>query len=72
MGLLFKRKEESAKWDQNSLVPAATKLINKMLDLVGKFDTEGSVVGKVYLVTNVSTKKIFTVNIVDKQCTCLQ
>lgn len=72
MGLLFKRREESAKWNQNDLVPAAVKLINKMLDLVGKFDTEGSVVGQVYLVTNVSTKKIFTVNIVDKQCTCLQ
>lgn len=72
MGLLFKRREESAKWNENGLVPAAVKLINKMLDLVGKFDTEGSVVGQVYLVTNVITKKIFTVNIIDKQCTCLQ
>ncbi|XP_026452570.1 uncharacterized protein LOC113353077 [Papaver somniferum] len=72
MGLLFKRREESAKWNENGLVPAAVKLINKMLDLVGKFDTEGSVVGQGYLVTNVITKKIFTVNIIDKQCTCLQ
>ncbi|XP_026443585.1 uncharacterized protein LOC113343670 [Papaver somniferum] len=46
MGLLFKRREESAKWNQNDLVPAAVKLINKTLDLVGKFDTEGSVVGQ--------------------------
>ncbi|XP_026444587.1 uncharacterized protein LOC113344925 [Papaver somniferum] len=46
MGLLFKRREESSKWNQNDLVPAAVKLINKMLDLVGKFDTEGSVVGQ--------------------------
>ncbi|XP_026439739.1 uncharacterized protein LOC113338559 [Papaver somniferum] len=72
MGLFFKRREESAKWDENGLVPAAVKLINKMLDLVGKFDAEGSVVGQIYLVTNVITKKIFTVNIVGKQCTCLQ
>ncbi|XP_026450702.1 uncharacterized protein LOC113350798 [Papaver somniferum] len=72
MGLFFKRREGSAKWDENGLVPAAVKLINKMLDLVGKFDAEGSVVGQIYLVTNVITKKIFTVNIVDKQCTCLQ
>ncbi|XP_026415853.1 uncharacterized protein LOC113311225 [Papaver somniferum] len=49
MGLLFKRREESAKWNENGLVPATVKLINNMLDLVGKFDTEGSVVGQVYL-----------------------
>ncbi|XP_026445195.1 uncharacterized protein LOC113345726 isoform X2 [Papaver somniferum] len=72
MKMFTKRREQCTKWKSGDLVPKAKDLIKQMLDISEKFHVQGSVVGEVYLVTNRSTRKIFTVNFIEKKCTCLQ
>ncbi|XP_026419702.1 uncharacterized protein LOC113315655 [Papaver somniferum] len=72
MKMFTKRREQCTKWKSGDLVPKAKDLIKKMLAISEKFHVQASVVGEVYLVTNRSTRKIFTVNLIEKNCTCLQ
>lgn len=70
--LFYRRNMESAKWNEEELVPTAMKLIERMLKLVGAFKVEPSILGVLYEVVNRSSKAIFIVNLEGKTCTCLQ
>lgn len=72
MGLFYKRRTESAGWKDMDLVPKAVELIKKMLKLVGKFKTVCAVAGKIFEVTNRATTTMFTVDVVELQCSCMQ
>ncbi|XP_026440663.1 uncharacterized protein LOC113339638 [Papaver somniferum] len=48
MGLFFKRRNESEKWQDGQIVPKAMKLITKMQDLNHMFELIGAVRGKGY------------------------
>lgn len=72
MGLTSRRAALAAEWKDGDLVPAAMKLIGKMKDLVGKFHPRPAQANKVYDVTNIKSKKVFTVDIITKTCTCVQ
>ncbi|XP_026436158.1 uncharacterized protein LOC113334022 [Papaver somniferum] len=71
MGLFFKRRNESEKWQDDQIVPKAMKLITKMQDLNHLFELIGAVRGKVYEVRSVHDV-VFIVDLPKKTCSCLQ
>lgn len=72
MLLFSKRNAVAAKWKSGQLVPAALDLIKKMTDNISQFKTRPSQILKLYEVTNRATGKVFTVDIIEKTCSCIQ
>ncbi|XP_026434324.1 uncharacterized protein LOC113331896 [Papaver somniferum] len=71
MGLFFKRRNESEKWQDGQIVPKEMKLITKMQDLNHLFELIGAIRGKVYEVRSVHDA-VFIVDLPKKTCSCLQ
>lgn len=71
-GLYYKRRKLAQTWQSGDLVPAAKDLIEVMESLRGNFDVDPAEEMKTYEVTNKITKKVFTVEIEEKTCTCRQ
>ncbi|KAI3975844.1 hypothetical protein MKX01_015392 [Papaver californicum] len=72
LGLYAKRAAFAATLKDEELVPAALTLISKMKECIGKYHSKPSQMLKMYEVINILTKKVFTIDIVSKTCTCVQ